>query len=62
MVFNNISNTKTALSIAVDSDSAEMVKLLLTHPKIDVNIKSTVLTISFKSSFFFYFSWNFLFL
>ena len=39
---NNISNTKTALTIAVDSDNAEMVKLLLTHPKIDVNVKSTI--------------------
>ena len=30
---------KTELHIAVDKDSADIVKLLLSHSKIDVNIK-----------------------
>lgn len=30
---------KTALHIAVEKDSVDIVKLLLSHPKIDVNIK-----------------------
>lgn len=30
---------KTALHIAVENENAEIVKLLLNHPKIDVNIK-----------------------
>lgn len=39
MIFIVLFFHKTALHIAVENENVEIVKLLLNHPKIDVNIK-----------------------